>query len=188
MMPISDEQMATFVVFMRTHAIVTTALDREMIAEVGMPITWFEVLVYLSASPGRRMRMRDLAQMIVLTRSGLTRLIDRLEKAEFTKREPCPGDRRGTFIAITPEGISALRRCRPGHLSKIGEHLFRHLDDDDVRALYAILLKVLVKETGEKQQKLVSSFLSKILGKETPQGQRELLPPGHELKVPTGAS
>ena len=86
--------------------------------------------------------MQALADSVVVSRSGLTRLVDRMEKAGLVRREPSKVDRRGYYAILTDEGLQVFRRARPIHLRGIDEHFTRHLDDTDVRALRAVVTKL----------------------------------------------
>ncbi|HYV59091.1 MAG TPA: MarR family transcriptional regulator, partial [Acidimicrobiia bacterium] len=113
-------------------------LDRELEAEQGFPITYFDVLAQLTAAGGR-LRMSELADAVILSRSGVTRLVDRMERGGFVKREHCPTDRRAMYATITPAGKRALAKARPVHLRGVAEHFARHLTDDDAKTLAAAL-------------------------------------------------
>src|SRR3954463_6481530 len=93
----ADERIRTWRLFLATHASVAEVLDAELQAERSMPLTWYDVLVNLDHAPGGRMRMQHLAEAVLFSRSGLTRLADRMERAGLISREACPDDRRGTF-------------------------------------------------------------------------------------------
>ena len=127
---------------MEAHAAVTDLLERELEQERGLPLSKFEVLLKLAEAPGGRMRMLELAQSVLLSKSGLSRLVDRMEEAELVRRERCPSDRRGAFAVITDEGRRVLRRAAPVHLRGIQEHFACHLDDHEARALISVLGKV----------------------------------------------
>ena len=102
---------------LRAHAALTKALDADLDAAHGLPLSSYEVLMYLNDADDRRMRMRDLAASVILSRSGLTRLADRLEREGLIRRESCPSDARGAFAVLTPAGaemLSAARTHAPG--------------------------------------------------------------------------
>ena len=126
-----------------THARVIRALERELREEHDLPLTWFDVMNRLDAAPGRRMRMHDLSEAVLFTRSGLTRLVDRIERAGYLRRERSSADRRGVYAALTPEGERKLEGVWPGHTEDIRRHFAQYLDDEDVRALNSALAKVL---------------------------------------------
>lgn len=119
----NDERITAFGMLLEAHAAVTQVVNRELEATAGMPITWFEVLLRLSRSPGQRLRMSDLAGQVGLSHSGLTRLVDRVIDAGFVRREACPEDRRGAFAVLTDAGDGALGAALSGHLDSIERHL-----------------------------------------------------------------
>jgi DNA-binding MarR family transcriptional regulator len=141
--PLSDEALAVWADFLRFHAAVTDTLGRELAESGGIPLTWYDVLVQLNAAPGGRLRMQDLASAIVLSKSGLTRVVDRLADAGFVVRTSCPSDRRGTFAEITADGRAALRRARPVHLRGVAEHFAAHLDEHQLATMAEALTNLL---------------------------------------------
>ena len=102
-----------------------------------LPLEHYDVLLCLKRAPGggQRLRLSELAEAVTLSRSGLTRLVDRLEKAGLLRREACPTDRRGAFAALTPKGAGALRRTWPAYARAIQEHFARHLSDEEAGIL-----------------------------------------------------
>src|SRR5262249_44373204 len=96
---LSDEQLDAWRAFLRAHSGLIRTLDRELEAEQGFPITYFDVLAQLTAAGGR-LRMSELADAVILSRSGVTRLVDRMERGGFVKREHCPTDRRAMYATI----------------------------------------------------------------------------------------
>src|SRR5712691_5660891 len=90
---------------------------------------WYEVLLHLNRSPEGRMRMQDLADLALQSRSGLTRVVDRMEAAGLVSREVCPSDRRGILAVITPEGRRSFRRAALLHVRGIERHFGRHLSE-----------------------------------------------------------
>jgi DNA-binding MarR family transcriptional regulator len=121
---------------------VTRELERELLAETEMPLGWYDVLLQLAEAPGRRLRMAELADRVLLSRSGLTRLIDRLQSEGLVRREPSPDDARGTFTVLTPDGFARLRAAAPMHLAGIRKHWLAHFSDDELRQLGALLNRV----------------------------------------------
>ena len=85
--------------FLRVHAALVHELDRELEETHGLPLTHYEVLLYLESAPGHRLRMAELASSVLLSQSGVTRLVDRLERDGLVAREPCPDDRRGLLAS-----------------------------------------------------------------------------------------
>jgi DNA-binding MarR family transcriptional regulator len=132
---LDEETMAAWLGFLRVHAALVDVLGRELEREAGLPLSWYDVLVQLSIAPGGRLRMQDLAGAVVLSKSGLTRLVDRMETAGLVGRTSCPSDRRGTFAEITPAGVKVLEEARPTHHRGIEEHFAAHLGQREVAAL-----------------------------------------------------
>src|SRR3954453_23023068 len=97
---------------LRVHAQLSNALDAQLDAAHGLPLTSYEVLMYLSDAEGGRMRINDLAASVLLSRSGLTRLVDRLERDGYLERCSCAHDPRGAFAVLTPAGRGKLAAAR----------------------------------------------------------------------------
>jgi DNA-binding MarR family transcriptional regulator len=134
----SDWRIGIWRSFLHAHANVLRELEREL-SDTGLPLSWYDVLLQLAEAPGHRLRMAELADRVLLSRSGLTRLIDRLQAEGFVRREPAPGDARGTFTVLTKPGIEALRKAAPVHLAGIRDHWLAHYSDDELRVLGGLL-------------------------------------------------
>jgi DNA-binding MarR family transcriptional regulator len=139
---LSDDQLEAWRAFLRAQAELIRTLDRELEAERGLPITFFDVLVQLSQAGGR-LRMSELADAVLLSRSGVTRLVDRMVRDDLVRRETCPTDRRSMYAALTPKGKRALAQARPVHLRGVAEHFGRHLSDEEAKTLSAALGRML---------------------------------------------
>jgi DNA-binding MarR family transcriptional regulator len=114
------------------------ALERELLADAGMPMAYYEILVRLSESPGRRLRMSDLARLSVQSRSRLSHAISRMEGLGWVERQSCSEDRRGSFAVLTDAGFDVLAAAAPGHVESVRTHLFDTLDDDQLASLARI--------------------------------------------------
>ncbi len=136
------QQMEAWEAVIRTVGSLLKTFEGELQDAVGLPLPWYDVLIQLSSAPDGRLRMQALADSVVLSRSGLTRLIDRMEKAALLEREHCAEDRRGYYAVLTEEGRRVFLGAKPVHERGIYEHFTRHLDDDDARALVAAFTKV----------------------------------------------
>lgn len=108
----------------------------------GLGPAELEVLLRLSRSPGGELRMNDLAAQTSLTTSGITRLVDRLERSGLLRRKACPSDRRGLLAQVTDEGWAKLAEVLPAHLEVIEQWLVQPLDPAELDALMAALRKV----------------------------------------------
>lgn len=137
-----DERITAFGMLLEAHAALTWTVNRELEATAGMPITWFELLIRLSRSPGQRLRMSDLAGQVGLSHSGLTRLVDRVIGAGLVTRVPCPEDRRGAFAVLTDAGAEAVDAALGDHLESIDRHLVAPLGRDGMATLTELLRTV----------------------------------------------
>lgn len=136
-------QLQAWRAFLTAHARVTEFLERELLADRNLPIGWYDVLVQLSEAKDERLRMHDLARAVLLSRAGLTRLVDRMVAAGLVARIPCEDDRRGTYVAMTRGGREALDAASPGHLRGVEAHFTRHLDDADAATLLRAMERIL---------------------------------------------
>lgn len=139
--------MAAWRALLEAHAAVTDLLEEELQSERGLPLTWYDVLQQLQQHGGR-LRMQELARLVLLSKSGLTRLFDRMERAAIVRREACVEDRRGTVAAITPQGRAALKRATPVHLRGVEEHFAEHISDDEAKVIVSALTRVIEANDG----------------------------------------
>ena len=144
-MAADDEKVRAWASILRVHAAVVPRLEREL-AAVGMPLSWYDVLLELNSAPDRRLRMTELGAKAVLSRERVSRVVDELERAGLVRREPNPDDRRSLFAVLTDEGRERLRTAAPTYLAGIEEHYTRHLDDDEIAVLSRALARVLDAE------------------------------------------
>jgi DNA-binding MarR family transcriptional regulator len=128
-------ELAAWVGFLRTHAELVDELDAELERTHDLTLGDYDVLVTLAGAPGRRLRMADLAEAVLLTRSGLTRLVDRLEERGLVERVRCPGDGRGLNAALTDVGAERLRDATPAHLAGVRHRFLDRLDPEDLTRL-----------------------------------------------------
>ena len=149
MVEITDkEKTDTWRLFLETFALVMRNLERRIKADQAIPATWFDVLLHLNEAPESRLRIGALAESLVLTASNATRLFDRLEKANYLRREAIPTDRRGAYIVMTEEGKAAFMRALLGNRSRVDEVFLRHLNDNDFQDLHLALSKVYAANKG----------------------------------------
>ncbi len=128
---------------LKVHSALVKALDAELEAQHGLPLSSYEVLIYLRVTPDKRLRMAELADRTLLSRSGMTRLVDRLERDGLLRRDTCSSDARGCFAVLTERGEEVLAGARATHLSGVRRRFLAHLDSDDVEALGKAFNKVL---------------------------------------------
>ena len=120
---------------LRAQAGVASNLERELMAAEGLPLAWFEVLLVLDQSPDGALRLQRLMDTVLMTKSGVSRLVDRMEAAGLVTRSGCPSDRRGAFAVITELGREKLHRATPIHSSGIDRHLAKVLDAEQAARL-----------------------------------------------------
>jgi DNA-binding MarR family transcriptional regulator len=136
-----DAKLRAWVAFLTSYRAVLDRLEGELLEKRGMSLTWFDVLAQL-ARAGGRLRMSRLAASLVLSRSGLTRRIDRMEAAGFVARESAPNDRRGAYAVLTEAGLEALAAAQIVHLEGIEKHFSQHLSDSAAVTLAEVLALV----------------------------------------------
>ena len=144
---LSAPELAAWRTFLHAHSRLVRRLEAELVAEHDLPLASYDVLVQLSEAPQRRLRMTELAERVLLSRSGLTRLVDRLVRDGLVERHPCPSDARGMLAVLTPAGLERLRAAWPTHLRGVAEHIER-LSPDEVETLTRLLGK-LVPEAAQ---------------------------------------
>jgi DNA-binding MarR family transcriptional regulator len=135
--------LATWRTFLQAHATVVRRLEAELEADGQVSLADLDVLLQLASSDGRRLRMSELADHVLLSRSGMTRRIDRLEAAGLVQRHECAADRRGAYAGITEAGLDRLQRARPTHMRGIEEHFVSRLSDEDLESIQDALIKLI---------------------------------------------
>jgi DNA-binding MarR family transcriptional regulator len=128
-----EAELAAWRAFLDAHAVLIQRIERDLKAHGLPPLGWYDVLWPLRRAEGKRLRMNDLAQEVVLSRTGLVRLVDRLEAAGLLRREPVPEDGRGSYVAITNEGSATLRRMWPVYRRHIRQDFLEPLGADTAR-------------------------------------------------------
>ncbi len=137
-----EEALSAWVALVEAHSAAMDAVEAVMTAEAGLPLSWHEVLVRLSRAEQGSMRMQELARAVLLSKSGLSRLADRMEAAGLIERSSCGADRRGIYAVITAAGREALERARPVFLEAVERHFAAHLDGTELATLERSLRKV----------------------------------------------
>ena len=139
---LDDERLTLAGLFAESFTGLRQELHRRLLDECGLGLQPFVLLLRLSRSPDRRLRMSDLADQTSLTPSGLTRAIDRFAEAGLVERVACEDDRRGSYAALTKTGLKQVRAAVEPHLRHLDETLVGLLDDDERAQLAAILRKL----------------------------------------------
>lgn len=137
-----DGRLEAWHAFLRAHATVIRDLERELQEEQRLALTDYDVLVQLSMAEDRRLRMSELADRLLLSRSGVTRLVDRLVADGLVERVTCESDRRGQWASLTHTGYARLRAASPTHLRGVATHFLDRLSADDLAELERMLSSI----------------------------------------------
>jgi DNA-binding MarR family transcriptional regulator len=132
---------------LQVHAAAVPVLDRELQETVGLPLTWYDVLLELNAAPDRQLQMSDLGEKVVLSRTRVSRLVDEMARAGLVDRQAHPTDGRSTYATITSAGRRRLRTAAPVYLRGIEQHFARHLSDRELKTVEDALRRV--QQAGE---------------------------------------
>ena len=133
---------SAFAALLRAHAAVTRRLSAELMADHELTISDYEVLLRLANAPDRRLRRVDLAEEILLTASGVTRLLDGLERAGFVERGTCDTDRRVVYAVLTDEGLAKVRAASASHVAQIEELYGGQFDESELVRLERLLARL----------------------------------------------
>ena len=139
---LDEGEQGTWRNFMAATQLVQEALDRQLQREAGMPHTYYMILVALSESPGRSMRMNELARRAQCSQSRLSHAVARLEERGWVARVQDEADRRGNIAALTDMGFEALVEAAPGHVEEVRRSLFDPLTPEQIRQLDEICAAV----------------------------------------------
>src|SRR5215212_8678568 len=137
----SSERLLTWRLYFESALALIDVLDSELERDAGIPLRSYDVLVHLEETP-EGLRMNELAERILYSKSGFTRVVDRLEEAGLVRRVRPETDRRSILVVLTDEGRKTMERARRHHRNAIEEHFSRHLADSDVKALTDALEKL----------------------------------------------
>lgn len=144
-----DPEVAAWRGLLVAHSRLVPAMEADLRAAGQVSLSWYDVLLELNAAPGRRLRMSELSQRAVLSRSRVSRIVDELAAAGLAERQPDQADGRSSFAALTPAGRSALRRAWPVYRQAIRRHIGAHLTAQQCRQLAALLQQAAAgAETG----------------------------------------
>jgi DNA-binding MarR family transcriptional regulator len=139
--PLSSDRLRAWRLYFESALALNDVLDAELERDAGIPLRWYDVLVHLEERPDG-LRMNELADRILYSKSGFTRVVDRLEDAGLVRRVRPENDRRSILVVITDDGRRTLQRARGHHRRAIDEHFSAHLGDNDVKSLMRALEKV----------------------------------------------
>ena len=140
---LDETALAAWRAFITAHASLIEQIDRDLAAAECVPLSWYDILIELTEAPERRLRMSELDSRVVLSRSTLTHLVERLEAHGLVKRERSDSDRRGAYAVLTDQGYAALRKAWPIYAKGISTYFARHLHDEDIQTLTAAFTRIL---------------------------------------------
>lgn len=140
---LNDDEQKMWRAFIGMTRLLFAQLDAELQRDFGMQSSAYGILVRLSEAPDRTLRMSDLADVELISRSRLSHAVSRLEELGWVKRTDCPSDKRGTLATLTDEGFAVLERAARSHVESVRTYLFDPLQSDQVEQLHAISNAVL---------------------------------------------
>ncbi|WP_245791120.1 MarR family winged helix-turn-helix transcriptional regulator [Actinacidiphila rubida] len=135
---LTEDEQAAWRAFLQATTLLEDHLDRQLQRDAGMPHMYYALLSTLSETPGRSMRMTELAERTKITRSRLSHAVSRLEGNGWLRRESCPSDRRGQVVVLTDAGYDEVVRTAPGHVDAVRAAIFDRLTDDQTAQLAEI--------------------------------------------------
>lgn len=144
---VAPADVSAWAALLRTHAAVLPKLERAL-ASTGLPLSWYDVLLVVNASPDRQLRMTELGRQAVVSRERVSRVVSELEREGLMERRPNPDDKRSSFARITPEGRKRLRAAAPTYLSAVAGHYLDHLTPEEAAVIATALSRVVEREEG----------------------------------------
>jgi DNA-binding MarR family transcriptional regulator len=130
-----DEGVAAWAAFLRAHAVVVRRIEADLARGAGLSLGWYDVLLELTWADGGRLRMAELGERAVLSRTRVSRIVDELERAGAVRREPNPADARSSYAAVTATGRRLLKRAAPTYLSAVQRWFVNGVDPGDLAAV-----------------------------------------------------
>jgi DNA-binding MarR family transcriptional regulator len=144
----ADPTLGPWIRFLRAHAAITRQLSARLEAQHGLTLSDFDVLAQLYFAPDHALRRIDLARQVLLTASGITRLLDGLERAGWVAKRRCESDARVTYAVLTEEGVRKFEATRTSHAADIDEVFASRFTDDERRQLDDLLAKLPLADTA----------------------------------------
>jgi len=144
----TEARLTAWIKLLRAHAALTRELSGRLEAQHGLSLRDYDVLVQIYSAPGRRMRRIDIARTVILSPSGITRLLDGLERAGWVKKEHCDSDARVTYAALTEAGVEKFEQAHATHLGDIQELFASRFDDEEHEQLAGLLGRLPLADAG----------------------------------------
>ena len=139
---LTENEQSVWRSYLDVSRLITERMQRQLLEDSGLSLAEYDVLVHLSEIDGRCLRMSELADRVVNSRSRLTHTVARMERRGLVAREPCPHDGRGVLCRLTQDGYSVLDRAAPGHVEEVRAALFDILQDEELRELGTLMDKM----------------------------------------------
>jgi DNA-binding MarR family transcriptional regulator len=157
---LTDDEGAAWEGFLRAHATIMRALSDELEQADGMSMSSYDVLLHLARAPKGRLRMTELAEAVVLSPSGLTRLVERLEREGLMARIKCADDARGAYATLTDRGRARLRKATRSHLAGIRQHFLSKITPEELQILGNIWRRLLTQHAPDLPQQHITEHPS----------------------------
>jgi len=129
--------------FLSAHVVLIEQIEQDLAGSDLPPLTWYDILFAISEAPEKKLRLHELAQTVLLSRSNVTRLVDRLEKAGLLQREQCNSDRRGAFAIISDKGLTILEQMWSVYEAAIVKYFACHLDETEAKLFIKLLNRMM---------------------------------------------
>jgi DNA-binding MarR family transcriptional regulator len=159
-MALDEQRKKAYASLLISHSVVTKLIDRRLKEAGVVGIEVYDVLLALEEAPEQRLRMSDIADRIVISRSGITRLADRLAHEGLLERLACPMDRRSIYAVLTPKGMSERERAWPVYRQAIQDYFGRHMTSEEAQVLYQVLGRIVTEEAETITPATCESFKS----------------------------
>jgi DNA-binding MarR family transcriptional regulator len=138
---LSKEGLEAWKGLLLAHATLVEQIDKRMAQANLLPLDWYDALLALEDAPGQRLKMSELADQVLLSKSGLTRLVDRMEAKGYLRRESCMSDRRVAYAVLTPEGLNAREKSWPTYRAAIEEFYASQLSPEEAKVIGNALMR-----------------------------------------------
>jgi DNA-binding MarR family transcriptional regulator len=165
-----DSRLAPWRAFLLAHARIVRRLDEELRAEHDLTIGEYDALVTIAQAPDRRIRMRQLADQVILSKSGVTRLIDRLVDDGLVERSACVADARGAEAVLTERGLDRLRAASRTHLRGVHEHFLAVLDEGELEAVEQTM-STIARQAGTSSPAEIGRCAPSMVGERATSGR-----------------
>lgn len=143
MAQLDSAQNSVWRLFLTAHTRLVDRVEQDFIQAGLPPFEWYDMLIALKQAPDQRLRLSELAETLLVTRTNVTRLADRLEKAELIYRETCQSDRRGAFAILTEAGLAMQQKMWTVYAQSIAQYFGRHLTEKDIKTFTKALTTML---------------------------------------------